>query len=339
MVPAAAPPLVVSVRGRAGVLAVIPALLGFHPENSLVLLGLSGVGHRAGPVLRIDLPAPGESARPMVTALLSRAARQVGEAVVVGYPGRGGSGADRAAEPLGDPVAVTARALRRVGTVVLDAFWATPTPADPDLAAALALRGRRVLADRAALAASVAGPTGEAATAAGAAFDRAADGLLTQLSRAASISPHDCLDQAELAADRALVAVEQTGAVDPATAAEFALHVFNPPVRDALIGRALAGADAPWLAMLTAVARTLRDRDAVAVLSMLALVAFRHGDGALADVALERGLGIDPAHRLSRLLAAAMDAGLTPDRLDGLVDPTAGPVGTPRSGPRPGTGG
>ncbi len=47
---------VVRVSGPQGIIGSIPYLLGFHPEESLVMLCLRGERNRMGPVLRIDLP-------------------------------------------------------------------------------------------------------------------------------------------------------------------------------------------------------------------------------------------------------------------------------------------
>src|SRR4051794_41800677 len=47
------------------VLAAVPYLLGFHPERSLVVLGLAGPKGRLGVTMRMDLDgmSPGEMAR------------------------------------------------------------------------------------------------------------------------------------------------------------------------------------------------------------------------------------------------------------------------------------
>lgn len=321
MSPPAADPVVISVRGRAGVLAAIPGLLGFHPTDSLVVVCLQGMPRRAGPVLRVDLPEPGESSSGRLGTLFDQVGRHAREVLVIGY-GPDAGPAPGTAQGTGQQVLDrTARALRRGGIEVLDAFWAEPVLPDPDLAAALALGGRQVLADRTALVASVSGPTGDGAVAAGAAFDRVADDLLERLARQPWPGPAARHGRAGRVAEMALSEVAHTGTVQLDTAAAFALHVTDPAVRDELIGRALVERDLPWPAVLAALARSLRDRDAVPVLGMLAMAAFRHGDGALAGVALDRSISIAPADRLSRLLAAAMAAGLTPDQLDGLAVP------------------
>ena len=53
----------------------------------------------------------------------------------------------------------------------------------------------------------------------------------------------------------------------------------------------------------------------------LAVIAYRHGSGALAQVAVDRALASDPDHRLAHLMLAVMAAGLPPADLDGLLVP------------------
>lgn len=53
----------------------------------------------------------------------------------------------------------------------------------------------------------------------------------------------------------------------------------------------------------------------------LAVIAYRKGDGALAQVALDRALHSDPTHRLAHLMLAVMAAGMHPSDLDTLLHP------------------
>jgi len=52
---------------------------------------------------------------------------------------------------------------------------------------------------------------------------------------------------------------------------------------------------------------------------VLAMVAYRHGDGALAQLAVDRCLLAEPEHRLAHLMIAIMSAGIHPDQLDAIV--------------------
>ncbi len=51
-------PVKVQVRGPAALLAAVPYLLGFHPQASLVAVGLRGLRARVRVVFRYELPDP-----------------------------------------------------------------------------------------------------------------------------------------------------------------------------------------------------------------------------------------------------------------------------------------
>ena len=57
----------VRVGSPAGVLAVVPHLLGFHPSRSLVVLGVTGPSDRVTMVFRYDLPDPPDAERPRIS--------------------------------------------------------------------------------------------------------------------------------------------------------------------------------------------------------------------------------------------------------------------------------
>lgn len=57
------------------------------------------------------------------------------------------------------------------------------------------------------------------------------------------------------------------------------------------------------------------------VCAALAVLAYRNGDGALAQVAVDRTVRLDSTHQLARLMLAVMAAGLPPTDLDGLLAP------------------
>ena len=107
----------------------------------------------------------------------------------------------------------------------------------------------------------------------------------------------------------------ETGRVDPEIATALAVVVNDVAIRDAMIARAVVEMNRPWLPMLIAAAGWTPDDQAPQLCSVLAVVAYRHGDGALAQVAVDRCLAAEPHHRLAHLLLAIMAAGLHPDEL------------------------
>lgn len=60
-------PAVLRLRSQEDLVAAVPHLLGFHPEDSLVIVCLAG----DGPVLRIDEPATAEEVPEVAEALVA----------------------------------------------------------------------------------------------------------------------------------------------------------------------------------------------------------------------------------------------------------------------------
>ncbi|MCE0767534.1 DUF4192 domain-containing protein [Pseudonocardia kujensis] len=86
----------------------------------------------------------------------------------------------------------------------------------------------------------------------------------------------------------------------------------RPWFRDEALA-ACAGPTAPEAEQLwAALARTSPGADAATPAALLAVSALLRGDGALANLALDRALGADPGHRLAHSLRAALDGGWGP---------------------------
>ncbi|MEU8365835.1 DUF4192 domain-containing protein [Micromonospora tulbaghiae] len=159
-------PARLSVRSPADMVAAVPYLLGFHPDDSVVVVAVRG--RRVVFAARGDLPAPGADPGPAARHLAHVVARQDADAAtVVGYgPAARVTGV---VDAIGD-------ALTATGVVVLDALRVTEgrwfsylcaepsccppegTPYDPaasQVSAAAVFAGQVALPDRAALAAQV----------------------------------------------------------------------------------------------------------------------------------------------------------------------------------------
>ena len=104
-----------------------------------------------------------------------------------------------------------------------------------------------------------------------------------------------------------------------------ALLVDDAGTRDHLIARAVREVERPWLAMLLAVARSTPDVDAAQICAVLALTAYARGDGALAQVAIDRCLTGAPGHKLARLMLGAMTAGMPPAAMLTLTEASLNP--------------
>lgn len=105
------------------------------------------------------------------------------------------------------------------------------------------------------------------------------------------------------------------------TVARLVVELGTVAGRDALIARLMG--DAGSVAELVTVAQAVPDTHPVAAdaCAALAVIAYRYGDGALSQVAVDRCLSISADHRLAHLMLAVMAAGLRPAQLDTLVTP------------------
>ncbi len=87
----------VRLSGRRGLLAAVPAMLGFHPQESLVMICLSGPRRRVGPVIRVDLDDPAgagsSGADSPVSQFRAHARRYSDEVALICYTDRAGRSA------------------------------------------------------------------------------------------------------------------------------------------------------------------------------------------------------------------------------------------------------
>ena len=332
----------VKLQGRSGLLAAAPALLGFHPRESLVMLCLVGPRREAGPVMRVDLPPDGEA--PVDGSAARRftkiADKQADEVALLCYT-----------EESGTPKLVRSviTELQGAGIHIIDALritggraWSIPAPppgtsevdfeddddgcAVPDandpqvqaMAAAIAFNGRQVLPDRESLRQSIQGPRRSEARKITASLEAAFRGLL-----GAGHGPVERRRLEEMAWCAFDVALHQSacGTVGRATAAQISMLIRDTEIRDGLILRSIMDVDEPWLPMLISVARLLPDEHAAQVCAVLAIAAYRSGDGALAQVAVDRCLGVEPDHALALMMIQVMDSGLHPSVLREWLTP------------------
>lgn len=328
------------ISGPDGLLAVVPAMLGFHPTNSLVLMCLNGQRHRVGPVVRVDLPTGRD--RNLTEQLTMHALNHAEEVVVITYQ------EDRRRPQLLTDVLAE---LRRAGVEVMAAFsvrdgrarpaltrseershrgFPVPGPDDPQvtaLAAARVMAGRVILADREELRRSIAAPTGDRLREVEHHIDDAAAGRLPVAAGRRSHPTSEpgrrrhlrSVDRPWALTEHALVQVADTGDVSAETAAALAVEMTDIAVRDEVLSQAVVQIDRPWLPMLIACARWTPPALAASVCAVLAAVAYRHGDGALAQVAVDRCLEAEPEHRLAHLMVGIMCAGIRPEELQCLA--------------------
>ncbi|GEL24422.1 hypothetical protein PSU4_33760 [Pseudonocardia sulfidoxydans NBRC 16205] len=317
-----------SVRGPGELVAAVPVLLGFHPERSLVVVSTHGPGLRTvGVTLRADLPGPDnpddvDELCDMVARCLVDAAGPgpLGAAVVVvDGPVDGGP-----APGVPDLVDAAAAALLAAGvSVVGTRVWTAATTAgaawactDPcgcsgtvadahalPLTAAAVVAGAVVRASRTEIVASLQAPDVERLRRRAALFDRELD------LHAASLD----MTSAQAALESALGATAAaTLVLDDARVLDLAVALQTPEVRDAAlrecIGPRAATAEQLWAALV----RETPEPESAEAAALLAVAALARGDGALANIAVDRARQAWPGHRLAEALAEALANGFGP---------------------------
>jgi hypothetical protein len=314
-------------------LAVVPGLLGFEPADSIVVIGTGQPGAEVQLTLRYDLPERtarrgAAAVADGVTSILT--VQHITTAAAVGY------GPDSAVAPVADALRTRAREAGIALTEVLRAeggrYWSyvcsnprccppegTPFDvADHPVARAFADSGRRVLASRQELAATIAPADGDQATAMRLATRRAERQLTARVSQTTPVVSH------RNARRRLAAAVGQPMVVDairryragetigPEPAAWLTVALRELRVRDDAWARMLPEYNAAHTRLWTDLTRLALPGYVAAPASLLAFVAWQAGDGALANLALDRALADNQRYSMARLLRRALDSGAPP---------------------------
>jgi hypothetical protein len=337
-------------------LAVVPGLLGFEPADSIVVIGTGQPGAEVQLTLRYDLPEP---AAPQGAAAIADGVtniltvQHITTAAAVAY------GPDSAVAPVADALRARAAEAGITLTEVLraegDRYWSyvcsnprccppegTPFDlADHPVSRAFAASGRRVLASRQELAATIAPADGDEATAMRLATRKVERQLTTRVSQTTRSSHR-------IARRRLVAAVGQPMIVDaisryragdtlgPEPAAWLTVALRELRVRDDAWARMLPECNAAHTRLWSDLTRLAQPGYVAAPASLLAFVAWQQGNGALANVALDRALADVPGYSMALLLRQAIDSGappslarlpMTPEEVaacyDGLEEPDA----------------
>jgi hypothetical protein len=292
-----------------GLLSAVPLLIGYQPaDGDTVMVGLADTGQVVSTV-RFDAGFAGSSTHgQMQTILASLRAAGVRSAFLIGY----GENATPAVDHIGAQVADWLH-VRDTLRVDGNRYWSTqcdnPDCCPPEgrelaaeTAASTALRAeagltaapsRQTLADR------IAGPEGEHAEAARQAWQQA----LSQPITAA---------QGRQAVQDALAATYQGRQLSDDDLTRLAAAMRDLEIRDDAWARMTPDKASEHQALWTAAVRRLPDEAVAAPATLLAWTAWQQGNGALANIALDRALAAQPGYSMATLIDQAVSAGIDP---------------------------
>jgi hypothetical protein len=322
----------VRISSPLSLLAAIPGLLHFEPKQSIVVLGTCQPRAEVEVTLRFDLPDPSDiravaGIAASVVNILS--AQHVTTAAAVGY------GSDAQVSPVVGALRSRAAEADITLTEVLRAegsrYWSyvctnpvcCPTDgtpfdvADHPVARALAAGGLRVLASREELAATIAAAAGEPALAMRRAT-RKAERQAARCVGAMARSGHRVTGRRLIAAvgqpmvAEAIRRYRDGDEISIEFAAWVAVALRELRVRDDAWARMLPEYHDAHRRLWSDLTRLAPPGYVAAPASLLAFVGWQEGEGALANVALDRALSDNKRYSMARLLRRAIDSGAPP---------------------------
>lgn len=342
---------------------MIPGLLGFHPDRSLVVVGAGEPRGRIQVAFRYDLPEPpdpGAAGRIAAHAVDILERQRLTLAIVVGY------GPGTMVTPVADALVA---GLRRAGITLHDMlrvengrYWSyicrnprccppegtSFSPSAHPVAATMAATGNRALRDRAELAATIAPLSGLDADVMRQAARRAERRVIDQIRKGAAAGRQraavgQIIAEGLHAVSVAILAYRQGGSVTSLDQlARLAVALTDLRVRDDAWARMDPEFTQAHLRLWTDLVRRVPARYAPAPASLLAFTAWQAGNGALANVAAQRALSADPTYSMAELLLDAISAGMppsaarlpmTPEEVAASYASYAGPPSSGTAGP------
>jgi len=331
--PAAGRPAI-RITSPAKLLNLVPYMLGFQPDDSAVIIGGKEPGASANVLLRIPLD---RLAEPVVAAVCARrmvrilTAQKYAKAVVVGYGPKdrvtpfAGRFRDLAVEQgIEVPEILRVQDGRFWSYRCIDPACCPPegTPYeladDPELEHLLPVGASGVLQSREDLAARIAPATGTEATAVRRAIIRAEARVARLLNRkptsAAQPSGRALVIAEGIDAGQAAIARFQLGGdITPDEAAWLTVSFREIQVRDDFWCRLEPEGRQQNLRLLIELTRLARSPYVAPAASLLAFVAWQSGNGALANLALDRALDDRPEYSMAEMVRTALDAGAPPE--------------------------
>jgi Domain of unknown function (DUF4192) len=319
-----------AIRTPAELIAVVPFVMGYHPNNSVALVGLAG--SRMEFAACHDLPPPevsdadAELAADAVADVVTR--QQPTRVVIVGY------GPARRALPA---LLRSAEAVRRRGVEVFDVmrvengrWWSyacpdreccppegTPClPGDSVIAAEATFHGAVALPSRKDLVAQVAAVDGAERAEMVRATERARRRFTDLLAEDLTAERYGRLirQQGKLAIRAAEKCYRSGRSLEPDEIAWLGVLLVDRSVEDLALDRAATAHE--WqIRLWTDVLRRVEPAYVAPAGCLLAFTAWQAGFGALARVAVDRAIAEEPQHQMAELLHNVLGFGLAPHML------------------------
>lgn len=310
-------PLVVRLRTPGDVVASLPALLGYHPTDSAVLIVLGGQRQRVRLTMRVDLP-PQTSWRQVARVFAQGAARADGDIAVLALVDATLADGEAARGELDRALAMVGVALTDV-LIVADGRYRSlvctdpsccpdegrPVPSSSALSAAAVVQGRTISGSREDLAREFAPPEHKALDDA----TRVA-GLMESTITHGSV-PLDgdsVLDELDVACDAV-----RNGGLGLDQAVRLAVMMAVGTTRDLAYLHLVSEGEQIHREVWGSVCRTVPPQYSAVPLVLFSLSAYLMGEGALANVALDRARQVDCGHPAVQLLRDLLAACIPPD--------------------------
>lgn len=311
------------------VIAALPAVLGFVPEKSLVLLSIDD--GELGAVIRVDLS---DAVADQIAHLVDVAAAAGPEAAIAVIVDADGAHCPMCNDEYRDLCSslneelvlhdIVLWAVHVVDRVAAGGRWhcvdgcgaggVVDDPSASPLAVAAVLEGRRLYPRRADLQAVIAVDDAHSASLTALIAERAA-----LRDRTHRDDPASCARRDVEAAMAAAAGVADGRLLADSEIAGLACALADVEVRDTLyalaVGHSAGDAESLWALL----ARTLPAPWRVEALVLLAFSAYARGDGPLAGVSLEAALRCEPGHRMAGMLDTALQSGLRPEHIRELA--------------------
>jgi hypothetical protein len=311
-------------------IAALPAVLGFVPEKSLVLVTLER--GQLGAVLRVDLSEDVLDEMDRLVEIVSNAAPDAVIAVIVDAEQARCQSCAEAHQDLAASLSaalatehITLLAVHVVDVVgpggrwhCVDGCGATGTVDDPQvspLAAAAVYGGRRLYGSRADLTALIAAEDSRRAKA----LARRIAKLQEDGDAARAADPDGCTRKAVSVVIDTASRVAAGAVLMDAELAQMGYALTDVIARDILFSLAVGTAAEEAESLWAVLARALPGRSRVEALALLAFSAYARGDGPLAGIALEEAIRCDPRHRMATMLDTALHSGMRPRQIRELA--------------------